>query len=67
MLCTDLGVGGTHWKEGGTGPKADTGSFGPRIPGLYIPKCGLEGGGCGLWVGSWEEEHGHRTESGPMK
>ena len=49
MLCTYLGVGGTHWKEGGTGPKADTGSFGPRIPGLYIPKGGLEGGGCGLW------------------
>lgn len=47
--------------------EADTGSFGPRIPGLYIPKCGLEGGGGGLWVGSWGEEHGHRTESVPVE
>ena len=47
--------------------EADTGSFGPRIPGLYIPKCGLGAGGCGLRVGYWGEEHGNRTESSPMK
>ena len=46
-----------HWKEGGTGPKADIGSFGPRIPGLYIPKWGGVGAlGGFLGGGTWTQD-----------
>ena len=41
--------GGCARKRVAQALEADTGSFGPRIPGLYKAKCGLGAGGCGLW------------------